>query len=533
MKRVLVVDDEHPVVEAIELMVRRDLSAEFTVAGNASSGREAVEKVMALAPDIVLMDIWMPGISGLDAVREIRARGLPCVFILVTAYERFDIAREAMELGVLDYLLKPVAKDKLAAALRTAASIADRRFELERREIEHREREERLRSFVEEAFLRAIMMDEGDRFDAERYRAALGLDQTWAVVAAAAFLPVPGAPDPEAEARGLFEGFRSTVRYKTRALVGPFMSGFTVVLIPLASPESAEAGIAGFRSIVEQAHEPELARGILSIGYAPPGPMHEANQAWSRAFREALAVPGLAAPDPTSAALPGQTAGDGASASGWENARVFVASLVGGDSGRARVALEKALESLPGRRDVPLADRYRLIALFAEAYREFERRCYLGPDEARAAMDFEDLRTADGVAGLGLAARARFATLSGAARRAPRWSAPVARAIAFVRENYGRPISLESAAAEVPLSPSHLSRLFVEETGRGFSDFLIAVRIERAKELLLEPGASIKQVSATCGYPDPNYFSRLFKKVTGFTPTAFSYEPREDTDAES
>jgi two-component system response regulator YesN len=58
--------------------------------------------------------------------------------------------------------------------------------------------------------------------------------------------------------------------------------------------------------------------------------------------------------------------------------------------------------------------------------------------------------------------------------------------------------------------------------GKGFSDFLIDHRIEKAKELLLEPGASIKQVSVACGYADPNYFSRLFKKVTGLTPTAFA-----------
>ncbi len=529
MKRVFIVDDEHPVVEAIELMIRRDLADEFTVAGNASSGRDAVEKALALSPDIVLMDIWMPGISGLDAVREIRARGLPCVFILVTAYERFDIAREAMELGVLDYLLKPVARDKLAAALRAAAKIADRRFELERREIQHREREERLRSFVEEAFLRAVMMDESERFDAERYRSALGITESWAIVAAAAFLPVPGAPDPEAEARGLYEGFRSTVRYKTRALAGPFMSGFTVLLLPLASPEDETAASSAFHAVMEQAHGTELARGLLSLGYAPACNLHDANQAWARAFKEALAIPGAAATAPERSPA---EARDGSSASnGWEDVRAFVSSLIRGDTGRARVALEKALESLPGRRDVPLPDRYRIIALFVEAYREFEQRNFLDSAETRALMDLDDIRTAEGATGLALAARARFASLSEAARRAPRWSGPVARAMSFVKDNFSRQISLESAAAEVPLSPSHLSRLFVEETGRGFSDFLIEIRIERAKELLSEPGASIKQVSAACGYPDPNYFSRLFKKVTGSTPTAFASDPREGSDA--
>jgi two-component system response regulator YesN len=93
--------------------------------------------------------------------------------------------------------------------------------------------------------------------------------------------------------------------------------------------------------------------------------------------------------------------------------------------------------------------------------------------------------------------------------------------MAFIRENYGKQVSLELAADSVGLSPNRLSRLLVEESGRGFSDLLIEYRIEKAKELLREPGASIKQVSAACGYPDPNYFSRLFKKVTGSTPSSF------------
>ena len=95
---------------------------------------------------------------------------------------------------------------------------------------------------------------------------------------------------------------------------------------------------------------------------------------------------------------------------------------------------------------------------------------------------------------------------------------------------FGNQISLEQAAYSVGISPNRLSRLFCEETGNGFSDFLIDYRIERAKELLAVPGASIKQVSMQCGYPDPNYFSRLFKKVTGLTPTAFSSGATEALD---
>jgi len=122
VKRILVVDDERPVVDGIALIVGRDLAADFEVVGTASSGKEAIERAPALTPDIVLMDVRMPGISGLDAIRELRRRGSDAAFVLVTAYERFDIAREAVELGVLGYLLKPVARDDLNAEAAHAAA---------------------------------------------------------------------------------------------------------------------------------------------------------------------------------------------------------------------------------------------------------------------------------------------------------------------------------------------------------------------------------------------------------------------------
>ena len=212
MIRILVVDDEKPVIEGISHIVRRDLSAEFAIVGSAYSGREAIEKAATLSPDLILMDVRMPGISGLDAIREIRQRGLPSAFVLITAYERFDIARDAVELGVLDYLLKPVSKDTLALSLRSAASFIEKKGEIEHREIEHREREEGMRAFVGAALLQGIMLGERWVPAIESYLAALEITEPFAVLAAAAFLPPQGARDPGAEARVAFEAFRRTVR---------------------------------------------------------------------------------------------------------------------------------------------------------------------------------------------------------------------------------------------------------------------------------------------------------------------------------
>lgn len=508
MKRILVTDDERPVIDTISLIVRRELAGEFEVAGTAMSGREAIEKAGTLAPDIILMDVRMPGITGLDAIREIRKRGSAAVFILVTAYERFEIAREAVELGVIDYLLKPITKDVLGRTLRNAAEALDRRGEAERREIDHREREETMRGFVEAAFLHGIVLGDSFGTDLAKYRAVLGLEDACAVAGAAAFLPAAGSPKPEEDVRSLHERLRATVRYKTTALMGPLLAGYSVLLLPLKSVQDAEEAVAGLRRTILQSHGTDLEKGFLRLGFGGALPLEEIGSSWRSALRQALAAK-------TDTAVP---AGEHA----YDEDEAFLESLAGGATERARLGLERILDPLRSLPVVPLCDRYRIISLFGSAVRLLVRRGLADAQTARFAMDCEELRLADSGALLALAAQARLAALVETMGRTPRWSPLVARAITYIHENCGRSMSLETTAFALGISPNRLSRIFSEETGQGFSDYLIDYRIEKAKEMLLQPGASIKQVSISCGYPDPNYFSRLFKKVTGLTPTSFS-----------
>jgi two-component system, response regulator YesN len=514
MTRILVVDDERPVVEGISHIVRRDLSAEFEVAGSASSGRDAIEKAAALSPDLVLMDVRMPGLSGLDAIREMRKRGSSAYVILITAYERFDIAHEAVELGVLDYLLKPVSKDALARSLRAAAGLIERKGELERREIEHREREEGMRAFAEAAFMQSLMLGERSAAEAERYRAALGFSEPLALAAVAAFSAPPGALDPGAEANAAYEALRGTLRYKTRAIAGPRVSGICVLFLPLRDEKEGASSAAELRAAIESSHPAELARGRLRLGFGSVRPFAEAAASWSEALADLL---GGAA-----SGRPGGKASPALQDESYADDDAFIEALCASSPERAALALERIMGPLRALPLVPSADRYRVASLFGQALRELRRREVLSGQETAAAMDLEDLRSASSGAALDLAARARFSALAAACARGPRRSKPVDAAVAEITENFGRPITLESVADELGVSPGRLSRLFALEMGKGFSDFLIEYRIEKAKEMLLLPGAAIKLVSAACGYPDPNYFSRLFKKITGLTPSAFS-----------
>ena len=94
----------------------------------------------------------------------------------------------------------------------------------------------------------------------------------------------------------------------------------------------------------------------------------------------------------------------------------------------------------------------------------------------------------------------------------------------FVQRNYHKKVSLKDAAATVYLSPKYLSRIFKETTGGEFSDYKLRVKIEKAGELLRETGYNIDQISQRIGYENTESFTRIFKKLTGSTPTEYRKE---------
>ncbi len=114
--RVLVVDDEAPARERLARML--ELLGSYTLCGEAANGQAALALAEERQPDIMLMDIRMPGMDGLEAARHLLVMEQPPAIIFTTAYS--DHALEAFEMHAVDYLLKPVRRERLAEALANA-----------------------------------------------------------------------------------------------------------------------------------------------------------------------------------------------------------------------------------------------------------------------------------------------------------------------------------------------------------------------------------------------------------------------------
>ena len=95
------------------------------------------------------------------------------------------------------------------------------------------------------------------------------------------------------------------------------------------------------------------------------------------------------------------------------------------------------------------------------------------------------------------------------------------KAMLYIQENYNKDISLDDVSGIVNISPYYFSKIFKEETGENFIEYVTKVRIEKAKEFLAQPDISIKEAGIRSGYTDPNYFSSIFKKQTDMTPSEY------------
>jgi len=111
--RVMVVDDEPLAVERLQLLLARVEGV--IVAGAANDGEAALRIAEAVAPDLVLLDIAMPGMDGIDVARALSASAVDPVVVFVTAFDNFAVA--AFDVAAIDYLMKPVQPERLARAL--------------------------------------------------------------------------------------------------------------------------------------------------------------------------------------------------------------------------------------------------------------------------------------------------------------------------------------------------------------------------------------------------------------------------------
>ncbi len=176
--KIMLADDEGIVIDSLKFIIEKEFGDQCAIEF-AKTGRSVIELAENFRPDIAIMDIQMPGINGIEAMREIRETNANVVFIVMSAYDKFDYAKEAIKLGVLEYITKPMEKTRIIAALRKAMEQIDRERNKRSNDLLIREKLENVMPIIESGLLYNLLFQEHFTEDIENYKQLLGIDQNY------------------------------------------------------------------------------------------------------------------------------------------------------------------------------------------------------------------------------------------------------------------------------------------------------------------------------------------------------------------
>ena len=182
MYKIMLADDEGIVIDSLKFIIEKEFQGNCVIEF-AKTGRSVIELAESFRPDIAIMDIQMPGINGIDAMREIRETNTHMVLIIMSAYDKFDYAKEAINMGVLEYLNKPVDREKIVQVLRRAMAMIDREREKRSQDLLIREKMESVIPIIENGLIQNLLFHEPFEEDIENFKNLLGIREDYAYMA--------------------------------------------------------------------------------------------------------------------------------------------------------------------------------------------------------------------------------------------------------------------------------------------------------------------------------------------------------------
>ncbi|MFP4484003.1 MAG: response regulator [Spirochaetota bacterium] len=543
MYRFLIIDDEPVVREGIAENI--DWGAYgFELVGSCRDGREGLRAVEELRPDVVLTDICMPFVDGLELAGSIAEEYPGTKTILLTGYDEFEYAQEAVKLKVSDFLLKPITPDELRQLLVSIRSQLDE----ERNRLRRLERlQEQLTEslpLLRERFLNRLIT--GVARPEEIARRIELLDLSLSGPWYAAVVCDPDAPEcggareganaPEGTAaptnspddldRLAVENIVETVAAELEeAVTWSTLRDEVVVLLSAPSPEEAVAKALECGDVIADRVAGELGHAV-SIGTGDPVDALTAVSASYRHARLALEHRQLLRSSRviTAAQVRG---GDSAASPGTDaDARArFVRTLKGGDIDDARLALAEILscfDSSESEMEHCLVVMHRLLGDVLNALETLAVDYGRIPELGRNPFgELNRLQRRSEIERWFLALVRSAQTFMGNRRKEhSQWKAEEAKE--FIRSHYtDAGLSLRTICNALAISKSYLSSVFKAHTGMTVVEFLTNVRMEAAKELLASECLKSYEVATRVGFRDAHYFSLTFKKQTGITPTEY------------
>lgn len=526
MMKVMIADDEILEREVYKVMISRYFPG-LQVVAEAETGRQAIELFDIHKPELILMDVKMPGINGIEAIGDIRKRSRNTKFIVISAYNFFDYAKEALKYGIEDYLLKPVAKDEFIRIIGKVVSKIEDEIQWSKEELEMKEKLRSILPILESELTFAIMM--GDDSKIKQYSSLLNMDISSGYTAIGMINDDSFTTGDEImrnlTAKKIQEYIKENMPELNPCIRSSFISNKMVFIFPWRMDEqvyeikeNAYKKMLKIRNTIKDNFNVKMYFGI--------GEVYKSLSDIRNSYNQALMIINNIDSFGIDIINYGDIKSDMIKQFQYpyemerqlvekvrlgiteQAIRVFVnifdytTEYFKGDVNRVKFELLELYFALSrmtyeldseyaGLKDFVMSkDTYFNLSTIREIYHIFE----------------EDIRS--------ICSQFRE-------ERNKRAKNIIFLAVRYVKENYMKEITLEEVAKRVCVSPNYFSRMFKNEFNQNFIDYLTQVRVEAAKELIVNSGKNISDICWKVGYNDPNYFTKVFKKVVGLTPSEY------------
>lgn len=509
MYTLIIADDEEIERKALNLLIQKEFP-EIQVVALAENGIELVSMVELHRPDIAIVDVNMPGISGIDAVDLLRNRDVNTRFIINTAYSDFTYVQQALFLKVDAYILKPQKRaDTIEVIKKLCRSIDENRSSTKSQQ-QIQELFWRIRPVLESEIMYSVFMGEPSQESFSTWCEMHNLQ--WNAGIMVTLAPTAGSEQTlkEQEKDSLHSFLRQTLGNSCFYLASINETSISLLVLLAQTIEyrdELEIWLADvLHVLLEQLSQRRKLRMIAGAGqaYATFGQMSES-------YRESFLALKRIGRDDVRLYRPNEGTGIQA-----QLAKLSHSIITEATHGR----LQEIDHYLKCIEDDLIADSTLIARLWQSCKEEVTENAQCSI-ELRAFLRLSEHTLRQETSALAQYAHLQTAlhTLSGmlANDKHNSMNPYIAQALTLIETQYHRDLSLESVSAEIGISPYYLSHLLKAELGKTFVEYLTQVRMQEALRLARSTRMVIKEIAEQTGYPNPTYFCRVFKKYTGHT----------------
>lgn len=497
MKKVMIVEDEELILQGIRNILDWEALG-LDVVHLAHDGTEALQMWEKEPVHIVVTDISMPEMDGLTLLRKIREKEEQVCFIILTGYDEFDYAREAIRLGVENYILKPINEEELERQLRETVQ-----------KLEEQDKK-KLQYIDEKTQWMHFLNGKAEKEEYERYEKLLDLTSGHEAYCTAVMKWNAEGLKEKKIAEVLVE-LKKDSRLKTVHLPPDNL------LMVTADDEKDENGIVEYFSELQNRIESRFdIMTFIGVGSA----FHSIEQL-PESYKSAKKLQKYLIVEGYGSCISQKQIGERKTEDIRMDEALLRKYILKKEKDHAVDYIEDLFISNI-RKDASASSLYQTAVKLAVLFQDIKKEYKLESDRFYDLTELiETIFSADDILGIKAAFVSEITEIMECMHEENTQYTPVVRQIiAEAQNNYNEDMNLKTLAYKYHMNASYLGQIFQKEVGCSFAQYLSNTKNGIAKDLILNTNMKINDIAKKVGYPDTSYFYRKFKQCYGVSPAS-------------